>query len=361
MFNRLIIFSLLLVLFSCNTGPNPARHTNISSSQPKPQLPDKVTHKKIYDTVHVIREEVDLEEDNYNEEYHPTSQYKIWKKRVKQILRWNKQYSYLRLSPKANIIDVATINTPKGRRTILAWMTDMQTNMSPDNDYTCPEVTQGKGYFKGKLHYSLIDNSNSKLINSINVCVPESFEHGDTLTYYEFNDFRDYPFAIANPKYQSKIGHLIYHARGGTDTTEAEAEVLYLWDFNNDGKDYEFYLFEQASCVGKASTLLGYCERGDSLKWYTWDITHKVTGTNQKDSTYTTKEYWLDEAMTFQMDKDGKLNFLIDYRGRGGDLCRNYFKYSATDDTYSGIIDTRLKPEDSSKKISWYPQPEDLK
>ena len=360
MTNKLILYILLLALFSCNTGPNPTRNKINTKSHHQQELTEKATHKKIYDTVHVIREEVDLDEDNYNEDYYPTSQYKIWKKRVEKILSWNNQYAYLKLPMNANIIDIATINTPKGPRTILAWMTDIKTNMSPDNEYTCPEVTQGKGYFNGRLHYTLVDNLNHKLINSIYVCQPDNFVHGDTLTYYEFNEFRDYPFAIANPKYQSHVAKFIYHARGGTDTTEGEAEVLYLWDFNNDGKAYEFSLFDQTSCVGKGSTLFGYSERGDSLKWFAWEITNKAKGINQKDSTYTTKEYWLDEAMAFQMDKDGKLNFLIDYRGRDGDLCRYYFKYSATDDTYSGIIDTRLRAEDSSRRISWLPQVEFL-
>ena len=310
---------------------------------------------KVYDTVHYVQEVTDPYA-GVPKDVLKMAQYKILARRLAQIKLWKKQFALLSLPRKATIIDVKGFSTAHGPRTIIAWMTDIAIHVDQDDMYTCPEVTMGKGYFNGRLHYSLINTGKKKIINSIKIDDLNPFEEGDTIRYYESDEFLNYPFAIANPRYRNTIGQLIYYTIGGTDSTEGEADILHFTDFNADGKKLELCLFNQGSCVGKNSTLISYDEKGDSIKWISWDITWKNTAVNGKDSVYTTTEHWINEAMTSSFDKEGKLSYEFDYRGRGGSFMRYYLNYDKSKDKYSGIIDSRELPEDSTIQQSWLPE-----
>ena len=289
-----------------------------------------------------------------------SAQYRIWLKRKLQMRDWRRQYAVLLQLPKdGKVIDVATFATPKGPRTIVAWMTALQTSISLDDVYTCPQVSQGMGYFHGKLRFSLVDMQAGKLLNTVLVTPePQTFQHGDTVEYDVCDEHMDYPFSIANPKKQSAIGGLNYAATGGTDSTDGEAQILKLRDFNNDGKAYELALFRQESCVLTESTLVGYNEQSDQLKWYSWHMSVKENTDRKTDTAYTEDSHWMDHTMRFRFNKKSSLRYSMDYRGRDGALLRYDLHYDRATDTYSGMLDMRELPEDSLRRYGWYTLPE---
>jgi hypothetical protein len=328
-----------------------------------PQWDATLTHKKAIDTFPAkITPEVDLDhEDQVPDEVKHLSQWPIWHKRKKQMAVWKKDYAWMQLPEKATIIDTKTFSSPHGNRTIVAWMTDLIIQMSPTDEYGCYTVTSGLCYFYGRLHFTLIDPAKKRAINSLYIYNHDEFERNDTTFYFESSEFFQYPLAIANGKYRNEMGGLIYFVNGGNKKAEGEADIMHMVDFNHDGKAYEFALFAQETCADKNSTLCGYNEKKDSLVWYTWDITWKETSQKGQDSIYTSRETWLNSAMTMRFDKDYKLNFKMDFRGRGGSMMRNYLKYDPKTDAYSGIVDFRDLSEDSNTKSSWMPEPENLK
>ena len=306
----------------------------------------------VYDTL-----SEDEPQEIYSKEYiaaiRHEPQYRLLVKRKQQIAVWSKKYAWAGLQ-NGTIIDERTFSTPSGNRTIVARMKCMVYAVH-ENEYSCPDVTNGCGYFKGMLFFSLLDVGRHKLINTIPVCYEDTWREGDTV----FNHIRIqvvYPFSIANPKKQSKIGGLIYEVIGGTDSTDGEADIMHMRDINGDGRAYEFGLYSQTSCMGKESTLIAYNAAKDSLYWCSWDMTAMFTK-DGKDYIENARTHWVDNAVAFQFDKQGRMRFDIDYRGRGGALMRYTFAYDRASDSYSGIADGREQVEDSAIRPRYYDQP----
>jgi hypothetical protein len=273
----------------------------------------------------------------------------------------NQKYAVIRRQLQSNeyttdIIDITTFSTPNGKRTILAWMQDMRYYISPDNLYTCPEATMGKGYFNGRLHFSLVNTANRKLINTISIAQENMYARDDSV-YQQSDEFLDYPFAIGNPNKRSALGDLVYFATGGTDSTDGAADVLHLIDFNNSGKKHQFGLFIQIGCASKFCTLIGYSDQDDELKWYKWHMTVKWTDENGKDATDTATRHWVDRAVEIGFGKKQTLSFAMDYRARGGAFSRYHFNYNPLNDTYYGLEDDRIHPSDSATPQTWMPEP----
>ncbi len=356
--NVFVVFACLALIACGGPAHQPAKKVVPDTSANAPRV-----HTLVYDSSYCARETdtaqpfpdfSDLPRETQKEIY-STAQYKIWVKRKRLMKQWATQYAMLHLPANARIIDVKAFGTPRGMRTIVAWMTGLEVHLDPGDDpYCCTYVTMGKGYFSGSLHFSLVSNVQNKIINTIRIYSAGTWQRDDTVHYSE--ECVNYPFSIANPRYRDEIAGLIYHARGGTDTRDGEADIMDLQDLNADGKKYEFGLFIQGSCVGKSSTLIGYNEKEDILKWYQWHVDWKETGLNGKDSAYSSIEQWINEAMICPFEKDGTKNYEYDYRGRGGSVMRYYLRYNKATDTYSGLIDSRELPEDTAIKPSWMPQ-----
>ena len=359
--------SIVLYCFFATACSNAANKPSSNKVWVDTTSPGHNSHVTVYDTLFENRRD-DESLENIPKEALKLPQYRLMKKRKAQILQWNKEYADIRRllirqshSGNGDIIDVTSFPTSNGSRTILAWMEDVRFYVSSDNEYTCPEVTMGKGYLNGRLHFALINTAKKKLINTLWIAECGSMERDDTIFYNEACEFTDYPFSIANPEVRVEVAGLIYYAKGGTDTTDGEADILHLVDFNRDGKKYEFGLFCQACCVNKASTLIGYKEKDDSLEWYKWEIKWIEPTSTGKDTSYYTLTHWIDEAVALELDKNKELNFSLDYRGRGGSMMRYYLNYDSRNDKYSGIVDIRERPEDSARKVTWLPKPEELK
>lgn len=343
---------------SCRNRHSPALKPHDTTSPIiKKEVPHAIYHDTLFDSGGCCCFPL-LSTTRYDYELAATDQFRYWRERERQIKTWIRKYKWLHLPDKAIVIDEKQINYRGRQRTLVAWMENWDVHINPDNQYTCPDVTAGKGYLRGKLSISLVDEQKKKLINTISVREHNEWNKGrDTIVYDQSGEYIEYPFSIANPKSRSEMGGLVYFAKGGTDTTEARADMLRFVDFNNDGKALEFAFFKQWSCVGKASTLLAYNPITDSLEWLEWHLDH-IDDVNGNDSSYSETTHWMGHAMIFKFQKNGILNYEMDYRGRGGELIRFYLRYDKATNRYSGRVDSRDLPEDSARTVSWmsYPQ-----
>jgi hypothetical protein len=226
-------------------------------------------------------------------------------------------------------------------RSIICWIKNPHIEVSTDEDYSCPTVTSGTGYFTGKIFFSLIDTRAKRLINSLEV-------DPDIVI----------PYAILNPEYASMLGGLKYHAKGGTETKPGMAQVLFLDDYNGDGTKNEFAIYEQYSCVACVSSLYGYSVKGDSLIHYPCLL--NVTESNSSgtgDTSYTEIQYWPDHAFQFKADKDDSIVFDMDYRGRAATFDRYALHYNKLAERFEGTLQRLTDEQMKNYPASWYVEP----
>lgn len=289
------------------------------------------------------------------------SAYRVFLEKMKEIQKNSWLFKDYGLPAGSKIIEYTELKDYPGR-TILLWMIKPKVVIGQDDQYTCPDVTLGKGYFSGITRVSLADTKRHKLVNTIELYSPEDGISNDTI---RSSSGMAVPFAIRNPTVTSEIGGLKYHAIGGTISTEGKAQLLFLDDFNGDGKKLEFAFYLQEGCMGCGTTLFGYSPVRDSLLQY--DITLKVVGFNEdkdqklRDTTYMYTSKWIDQAFCFHFNRKGALNFDQDYRGRGGNWDRYHLTYYSDGDYISGILNSRPQAGDDSIPQSWYRMPEQTK
>lgn len=286
------------------------------------------------------------------------SSYRIFLKRWAEVKRNEKWVNACGLTETARIIEFQTlIGYP--HRALILWMYIPRVHVEQDEFYTCPEVTTGKGYFVGITKVSLLDTKEKRIINTVDVLNGDDWESNDTIHRQLCIEV---PFSILNPAVARELAGLKYHATGGTDTTEGTAHILYLDDYNGDGKKLEFALYNQEGCLGCSSTLFGYSPNQDKVINY--DIRLQVSDFNahkgipDTDTTYERLSKWIDHAFCFRFNAKGELNYSMDYRGRGGNWDRYQLKYNKEAECFSGILDTRPQKGDDSVHLSWFTVPE---
>lgn len=166
------------------------------------------------------------------------------------------------LADGALVIETQPI-TPN--RSLILWMVrpTKHPRDTPADPYTCPEYTRGH-YYGGATRVSLVDPQTSRVINTVKIS-QEPGEGGD-----EF----DIPYNIRSDYY--------YHVDGVAKETEGKPTVMWLRDYNGDGKALEFALFDARACMGLATTLIGYSERQDKVIQYQTRLV--VTNSKRKRS-----------------------------------------------------------------------------
>jgi hypothetical protein len=214
------------------------------------------------------------------------------------------------LGDGAMIIETQPV-TPK--RALVLWMVrpTKHPRDTPDEPYTCPEYTRGN-YYSGATRVSLVDSQTRKVINTVNVS-PE----GD-----EF----DLPYSIRPDHY--------YHVEGVPKETEGKPTLMWLKDYNGDGKAWEFALFDAQACMGLSTTLLGYSDRQDKVIQYQTHLV--VSDSKQKPSAST--EYWTDYLFSKKATSPGSWKYEIDYRGRGGSLDKYEIHYDKQTERFEGKL-----------------------
>jgi hypothetical protein len=151
------------------------------------------------------------------------------------------------LPPGALIVETGKL--PIRKRTLVLWMLNPKRNPNgykPDDIYTCPDQSRGS-YYSGPTRVSLINSATNSVIN--------------TLIVKEDEDSFDLPYAIRRGYY--------YRVDAPTRKgVEAKPTIIWLKDYNGDGKAFEFALFEAEACMGLQTTLIGYSEKQDRVIQY---------------------------------------------------------------------------------------------
>ena len=253
------------------------------------------------------------------------------------------------------VVDLAKAGV-KDRR-IAYWMTDVSATIHMDDDYSCPTVTTGMGYYSGKIRFSLLDTKLKRIINTIEVQGYQIFKGHE--------GFFELPFSIRNPDITDELAGLKYHATGGTDSTDGKAVILYLDDYNGDGDKLEFALYDQMSCMLASSILYGYSKKQDKVVNYLtqYQVYETIYDNEQPmhDTSYNKTDTWVGHNYVYKADKNGNIVYTIDYRGRGGELVYDSVHYNSEKECFEGVLDMRHRADDNTTHIPYFAPPQRLK
>ncbi|HYG16537.1 MAG TPA: hypothetical protein VEC12_12350 [Bacteroidia bacterium] len=355
-------FFLILLLAGCVSSPEKKLPVKQDSSISVIEVAfDKITVQKQYDTttcdfengmsyyfldsvpdLNYIKNKV--KEEPWLEYFLQLEAYHVFKKVKQEVKSRNSLSKKLGLPASAIIAEYKSISGFDNRAFII-WLESARVAFNSDEIYTCPQATTGSGYFKGSTRISLIDIENGKIINTIPVL----------LNYMEntLDDCFEIPFCIASPKYRFEIGGLKYHANGGDSIKDGRAEILFLDDYNGDGKKIEFALYNQMGCVSCATTLFGYDYKNDVLVNYPV-ILEEHDLDSAEAPVITTQSLWVGQMFTFK-SKKGIYDFTMDYRGRGGALCNYFVKFNPEKNLFEGKLEYTTN---DSLGYSWISYPE---
>lgn len=221
--------------------------------------------------------------------------------------------SYAGLPPTAVTIETGSINT---KRTLVLWMLRPKKNprQPMSEPYTCPEETRGS-YYNGATRVSLVDTVSRRVINTVRI----------TQDYNEGADEFDVPYRIHRGSY--------YRVDGVPNGKEGKPTIIWLKDYNGDGKALEFALFDALACMGLQTTLIGYSESQDKVIQY--PIRLKV---NDKGKQTIEVRRWADYLFAKEPDSTGHWKYEIDYTGRGGLLDKYDIRYNKQSETFEGTV-----------------------
>lgn len=219
----------------------------------------------------------------------------------------------------AVILEKRNLGTAKHPdRTLVLWMlrpTKYPNHYKPDDIYTCPDYTRGS-YYSGPTRVSLVDARSGKIINTIKILSE----------YDDGKDSVDVPYAIRRGYYY----RVVSAAKRGV---EAKPNIIWLRDYNGDGKALEFAMFDAEACMGLGTSLIGYSEKTDRVVQYPL-LLQPPAGTNQAVQTM----YWIDYLFSKKPVRPGYWNYEIDYRGRGGPLEKWNIRYNAEKEQFEGTL-----------------------
>ncbi|MDT5271096.1 MAG: hypothetical protein QOH49_3282 [Acidobacteriota bacterium] len=201
------------------------------------------------------------------------------------------------------------------KRALVLWMLRPKRypRETPDEPYTCPEETRGS-YYRGPARVSLVDTATGRVVNTLKL-IEEDADGADEI---------DIPYRIHAGGY--------YRVEGVPEGREGRPTLLWLRDFNGDGKAYEFALFDAEACMGLETALFGYSERQDRVIQY--PVSLVTTDDKGKKSTEMLK--WIDYLFSKEPTAPGHWKFAIDYRGRGGSLDSYEVHYNDAAERFEG-------------------------
>lgn len=200
-------------------------------------------------------------------------------------------------------------------RALVLWMINPSRNPRGDEDdpYTCPEETCGNCY-SGPLRVSLVDTKTNRIINSIKI-KPD---------YLDGEDSFDVPYKIHN-------GY--YHVTGVPKGKEGKPVIMWLRDYNGDGRAQEFALFHALACMGLPTTLIGYSESKDKVIQYPVEV-EILEGVKRSRTTF----LWPDYLFSQKPLRPGYWKYEIDYRGRAGTLDKWEIRYNRQREAFKGRV-----------------------
>jgi len=217
----------------------------------------------------------------------------------------------------ARVIEERALELDDGkRRALVLWM--LRPKRYPrrgEETYTCPEETRGS-FYNGPTRVSLVDTEAGRVVNTLKVS--EDSAHGE--------DVFDIPYRIHAGSY--------YHVPGVAEGREGRPTVMWLRDYNGDGRALEFALFDAWACMGLDTALFGYSERQDRVIQY--PVSLETTDTNGKKHADVLD--WADYLFSKEPIAPGLWKFQIDYRGRGGSLDSYEVRYNLQAERFEGTL-----------------------
>jgi hypothetical protein len=224
----------------------------------------------------------------------------------------------------ALVVEERALELKDGRkRSLVLWM--LRPKKYPrggeEETYTCPEETRGS-FYSGPTRLSLVDTEAGRVVNTLKIL--EDSAHGE--------DVFDIPYRIHAGSY--------YHVPGVAEGREGRPTVMWLRDYNGDGRALEFALFDALACMGLDTALFGYSERRDRVIQYS--VSLETTGADGKKTTDVLD--WADYLFSKEPAAPGLWKFEIDYRGRGGSLDRYEVRYNVQAERFEGAL-TRTTDE----------------
>jgi hypothetical protein len=225
--------------------------------------------------------------------------------------RTNQGYSF---PTDAFIIETQPVKT---NRALILWMVSHTKNPRDvtDETYSCPEETRGS-YYSGATRVSLVDTQTRKLINTVNI----------RQEYNEGEDEFDIPYQIHSGSY--------YHVPGVPAGREGKPTIMWLRDYNGDGKRLEFALFDAMACMGLQTTLIGYSLRQDRVIQYPIHVVVEEKGKRSVEV-----RHWTDYLFSREPKRAGYWKYEIDYRGRGGSLDKYEIRYNRGAERFEGKVE----------------------
>jgi hypothetical protein len=225
----------------------------------------------------------------------------------------------LNLPPNALVIEVESLES-KGHpnRKLVLWMIKPSRNPSGAQEdsnypYSCPEETRGSHY-TGPTRVSLYDTKSQEIINTVEV----------RPGYQDADDSFDIPFGIRKGYHYKVESESLHNA-------ETKPHIMFLDDYNGDGKKLEFPLFDALACMGLMTTLIGYSEQQDRVVRYQIRLSFQSEHGSRVEV-----EYWCDYLFDTKPEAPGHWSYQVDYTGRGGCVDKYDIRYNPETEVFEG-------------------------
>ena len=218
----------------------------------------------------------------------------------------------------ALVVEERALEVEDGKkRALVLWMVRPQKYPRGDEEesYTCPEETRGS-FYRGPARVSLVDTAAGRVVNTLRVLQE----------YADGSDEFDLPYRIRAGGY--------YHVERTPGGSEGRPTIMWLRDYNGDGRAREFALFDALACMGLETALFGYSEKFDRVIQYPVSI--ETTDADGKKTAQVLT--WVDYLFSKAPTGPGRWEYEIDYRGRGGSLDRYEVRYFPQAERFEGTV-----------------------
>lgn len=226
----------------------------------------------------------------------------------------------IRSLPKgAVIVEQRTLPVPN--RALVLWMLHPKKNPSDygsDEVIPCPSQTRGS-YYSGPTRVSLVNSTTKAIINTVKI-------EGDSIAGEGAEGALDVPYAI-------RKGYYYHVAARVRRTVEAKPTIMWLRDYNGDGKALEFALFDAPACMGLQTILVGYSNKRDRVIQYPI-VVDVFEGSKQSRRSL----FWIDYLFIRKPIRPAYWKYEVDYTGRGGTLDKWEVRYNQAQERFEGKL-----------------------
>lgn len=186
------------------------------------------------------------------------------------------------LPPDAQVIETASVATGTAKaRMLVLWMRAPQRVMSTWDSGDA--ILYGDHWF-GPAYLSLIDPSEARLINTIQIRADRDFQDGDSL-----------PIPFFTYDYST------YYVPHPDSDHRGVPIVLHLRDLTGEGVAGQFVLFDYVASAVEMGTVLGYSARSDTAVQYPVEIT--------ENKFHPVVETWALQVFSYEPSRPGTWEF----------------------------------------------------